>query len=106
LRGFAADFLLEDFRAGIHFAKVFLEVHAGGPGFTGTGQYQYAGGGVLLQGFQDVDHFAVQGRAHGVAFFRAIENDPGNAFLDFNLDGGPTAFVIAHDGTLLFLVGR
>ncbi len=104
LRGFAADFLLEDFRAGIHFAKVFLEVHARRPGFARTGEDQHAGGRILLEGFQDVDHFPVQGRAHGVAFFRTIENDPGDAFFDLNLDCGPTAFVIAHGGTLLFWV--
>ncbi len=102
LRGFAANFFLEDLRPGIHFAEVFLEVHAGRPGFAGTGQYQYAGGRILLQGFQYVDHFPVQGRAHGVAFFRTVEDDPGDAFLDLNLDCGPTAFVIAHGGTLLF----
>ena len=103
LRGFAADFFLEDFRAGIHFAKVFLEVHAGGPSLARTGQHQHPGVRILFQGLQYVDHFAVQGRAHGIAFFRAVENDPGDALLDLDLDGGPAAFVVAHDGCSLIV---
>ncbi|MNO82160.1 hypothetical protein D3C76_734230 [compost metagenome] len=104
LRGFAADFFLEDLRASVHFAEVLLEIHARGPGFAGAGQHQYTGGRVLLEGFQDIDHLAVQGRAHGVAFFRAVEDDPRDAFLDFHFDRCPATFVIAHDDALLFLV--
>ncbi|MNF51836.1 hypothetical protein D3C85_594050 [compost metagenome] len=100
LRGFATDFFLKDFRTGIHFAEVFLEVHARGPGIAGTGEHQHASGRILLQGFQNVDHLAVQGRAHGVAFFRAVEDDPGDAFVDFHLDRCPATFVIAHGDAL------
>ncbi|MNF95579.1 hypothetical protein D3C84_783420 [compost metagenome] len=103
LRGFAADFFLKDFWARIHFAEVFLEVHACGPGITGTGQYQHTGRRVLLQGFQHIDHFPVERRAHGVAFFRAIEDDPRDAFFHFDFDGCPATFVIAHGDALLFL---
>ncbi|MCY1180123.1 hypothetical protein D9M73_205520 [compost metagenome] len=102
LRGFAADFFLEDLRARVHFAEVFLEVHARGPGFAGTGQHQHAGRRILLKGFQHIDHFPVERRTHGVAFFRAIEDDPGDAFFDLDLDGCPATFVIAHGDTLLF----
>ncbi|MNH13820.1 hypothetical protein D3C79_734020 [compost metagenome] len=101
LRGFTADFFLKDFGAGVDLAEVFLQVHACSPRLTGPGQHQHAGVSVLLQGFQHVDHFPVQGGAHGIAFFRAIEGHPGDARFQFDLHGGPAAFIFAHGSALL-----
>ncbi|MNT59803.1 hypothetical protein D3C72_1973420 [compost metagenome] len=92
---------MQDFRAGVHLTEVFLQVHACSPRLTCAGQHQHPGVAVLFQGFQHVDHFPVQRGAHCIALFRAVEGDPGNARLQFDLHGSPAAFVFAHGSALL-----
>src|SRR5579872_912080 len=92
----AANAFLDDLRCLIDFAKVLLEVHTGGPGFTCASQDEDFRRVLEFQRLKNLTHLPIQSRAHGVALFRTIEDHPRDAIFQFDADCSPALFVLCH----------
>ena len=71
----------------LSLAKVFLEVHAGGPRRAFAGEDENADVVAKLELVDDLHHPAVELRTHRVALLGAVELDPGDAARDLERDG-------------------
>ncbi|CAL8481613.1 protein of unknown function (plasmid) [Caballeronia sp. S22] len=96
LAGVAADLLLKNFRARVHFAEILLQVHARGPGVTRAGQHEHARICIQFERLENLNHLAVERGAHCIALFRAIEHHPGDARFHFHVNGFPATFIACH----------
>ena len=98
--GFAARFFLGDFRLAVGFAEVFFQIHAGRPRAAFAGNHHHADIAILLQRFQYIGHFAVEGWAHRIAFFGAVERHPSDLVLYVYFYGLPAVFIRHLDSPL------
>ena len=56
-------------------AKILLEIHAGRPGFAGTGEHHDAHIVAALEFIEHSQHADIERRVHGVALLRTVEGD-------------------------------
>jgi hypothetical protein len=68
-------------RLRIHFNEVLLQILTGAKAFAGAGDHDHSGFLVVFEIGQAIIHFAMQLRAHGIAFLGPIQGNRRDAIL-------------------------
>ena len=79
------------------------EVLAGAERLAGAGQHQHLGCFILGQGLERIAHFEMHLRAHRVALFRSVEDQPGDPVVAA-LDLDRVVFPVGHRAASLVLM--